>query len=66
MSHIVDRALLTKLCGGLSRLHFADENAVQWLANLGRRICIEKTKKYCDMSAVGPAATVVPVTVGKW
>ena len=33
MSHIVESCLLTKLNGGLSRLHSADEDAVSWLTN---------------------------------
>ena len=31
MSHIVESCPLTKLNGGLSRLHSADEDAVSWL-----------------------------------
>ena len=31
MSHIVESCPLTKLNGGLSRLHYADEDAVSWL-----------------------------------
>ena len=31
MSHIVEACPLTKLNGGLSRLHSADEDAVSWL-----------------------------------
>jgi len=36
MSHVVESCPLTKLNGGLSRLsrlHFADEDAVSWLTN---------------------------------
>ena len=33
MSHIVKSCPLTKLNGGLSRLHSADEDAVSWLAS---------------------------------
>jgi len=36
MSHIVESCPLTKLNGGLSRLHSADEDAVSWLTNYGR------------------------------
>ena len=36
MSHIVESCPLTKLNGGLSQLHFADEDAVSWLTNYGR------------------------------
>jgi len=35
MSHIVESYPLTKLNGGLSRLHSADEDAVSWLTNYG-------------------------------
>ena len=35
MSHIVESCPLTKLNGGLSRLHSADEDAVSWLTSYG-------------------------------
>jgi len=35
MSHIIESCPLTKLNGGLSRLHSADEDAVSWLTNYG-------------------------------
>ena len=35
MSHIVESCPLTKLNGGLSRLHSADEDAVSWLTKYG-------------------------------
>jgi len=35
MPHIVDSCLLTKLAGGLSKLHSADDDAVAWLTNYG-------------------------------
>jgi len=35
MSHIVESCPLTKLNGGLSRLHSVDEDAVSWLTNYG-------------------------------
>ena len=35
MSHIVESCPLTKLNGGLSRLHCADGDAVSWLTNYG-------------------------------
>jgi len=34
-SHIVESCPLTKLNGGLSRLHSADEDTVSWLTNYG-------------------------------
>ena len=36
MSHIVESCPLTKLNGGLPRLHSADEDAVSWLTNYGK------------------------------
>jgi len=36
MSRIVESCPLTKLNGGLSRLHSADEDAVSWLTNYGK------------------------------
>ena len=35
MSHIVDFCPLSKLAGGLSKLHSADDDAVTWLTNYG-------------------------------
>ena len=35
MSHIVESCPLTKLNGGLSRLHSADEDVVSWLTSYG-------------------------------
>ena len=48
-SHIVKSCPLTKLNGGLSQLHSADEDAVSWLTNCGSRQAYEKkilVKKY--------------------
>ena len=42
MSHIVESCPLTKLNGGLSRLHSADEDAVSWLTSYGSRHAYEK------------------------
>jgi len=36
MSHIVESCPLTKLNGGLSRLHSADEDAFSWLTSYGK------------------------------
>ena len=44
MSHIVESCHLTKLNGGLSRLHSADEDAVSWLTNYGKWHAYEKKK----------------------
>jgi len=35
MSHILESCPLTKLNGGLSRLHSADEDALSWLTSYG-------------------------------
>jgi len=45
MSHIVESFPLTKLNGGLSRLHSADEDAVLWLTSYGSWHAYEKKKK---------------------
>ena len=45
MSHIVESCPLTKLNGGLSRLHSADEDAVSWLTSDGSWNAYEKKKK---------------------
>jgi len=42
MFHIVESCPLTKLNGGLSRLHFADEDTVSWLTNYGSWHAYEK------------------------
>ena len=44
MSHIVESCLLTKLNGGLSRLHSVDEDAISWLTSYGSRHAYEKKK----------------------
>jgi len=43
MSHIVESCPLTKLNGGLSRLHSADEDAVLWLTSLLLLVCVSST-----------------------
>jgi len=42
MSHIVESCPLTKLSGGLSRPHSADEDAVLWMTNYGSWHAYEK------------------------
>jgi len=42
MSHIVESCPLTKLNGGLSRLHSADEDADSWLTSYGSWHAYEK------------------------
>jgi len=44
MSHTVESCPLTKLNGGLSRLHSADEDAVSWLTTYGSWNAYEKKK----------------------
>jgi len=44
MSYIVESCTLTKLNGGLSRLHSADEDAVSWLTGCGLWHAYEKKK----------------------
>ena len=46
MSHIVESCPRTKLIGGLSRLHSADEDAVSWLTSCGLWHAYEKKKKW--------------------
>ena len=45
ISHIVKSCPLTKLNGGLSRLHSANEDAVLWLTSYGSSNAHEKKKK---------------------
>ena len=45
MFHTVECCPLTKLNGGLSRLHSADEDVVLWLTNYGKWHAYEKKKK---------------------
>ena len=45
MSHIVESCPLTKLNGGLYRLHSADKDAVSWLTSYGSWHAYEKQKK---------------------
>ena len=45
MSYIVESCPLTKLNGGLSRLHSADEDAVSWLTSYDSWHAYEKKKK---------------------
>ena len=50
ISHIVESCPMTKLNGGLSRLHSADEDAVSWLTNYGSWHAYEKKKNDCQRS----------------
>ena len=44
MSHMVEFCPMTKLNGGLSRLHSANEDAVLWLTSYGSWHAYEKEK----------------------
>ena len=61
MSHIVESCLLTKLNGGLSRLHSADEDVVSWLANYGSWHAYQKKK-----CAIGEPWTSTPSLLTFW
>jgi len=50
--YTVESCPLTKLNGGLSRLHSADEDAVSWLTSYGSWNAYEKKKKVIENSAV--------------
>ena len=51
MSHIVESCPLTKLNGGLSRLHSADKDAVSWLTSYGSWHAYEKKIKTVKKSS---------------
>jgi len=57
MSHIVESCPRTKLNGGLSRLHSADEDAVSWLSSYGSWNAYEKKK----ISIAVDSATKFPI-----
>ena len=61
MSHIVESCPLTKLNGGLSRLHSADEDAVSWLTNYGKWHTYEKKKT--TIQTVRTACTTVQTVI---
>ena len=58
MSHIVESCLVTKLDGGLSRLHSADEDAVSWLTNYGKWHAYEKKKKKVTIFLMSTCFTI--------
>ena len=75
MSHIVESCPLTKLNGGLSRLHSADEDAISWLTSYCSWHAYEKKKSvifvcWClglsyivtGMLAVSPGRRVLSVS----
>ena len=51
MSHIVESCPLTKLNGGLSRLHSADEDAVSWLTRIREEEEVQLTEQFTPSSA---------------
>ena len=54
MSHIAESCPLTKLNGGLSQLHSADDDAVSWLINYGSRHAYEKKKITAEPGPIVP------------
>ena len=52
MSHIVESCPLTKLNGGLSQLHSADDDAVSWLTSYGSWHAYEKKKNALPLPIV--------------
>jgi len=48
MFHTVDSCPLTKLDGGLSRLHSAEDDAVHWLANLKKKKTVKTIYRQRD------------------
>ena len=59
MSHIVESCPLTKLNGGLSRLHSADEDAVSWLTNYGKWHAFEKKKNHRGTNRIAVVSLVL-------
>ena len=59
MSHIVESWPLTKLNGGLSRLHSADEDAVSWLTNYGKWHAYEKKKTLKSLTILSGIPSLV-------
>jgi len=60
MSHIVESCPQTKLNGGLSRLHSADEDAVSWLTSYSSRKAYEKKKKWFSRMSHEPCMMMCP------
>ena len=59
MFHIVESCPLTKLNGGLSRLHSADEDGVSWLTSYGSWHAYEKKKT--DRLTNDRASPILPI-----
>jgi len=65
MSHIVESCLLTKLNGGLSRLHSADEDAVSWLTSYGSCHAYDKkTIPFFTIAQWGILGDFLPISHG--
>ena len=64
MSHIVESCPLTKLNGGLSQLHSADEDAISWLTSYGSWHAYEKKINKCNL--VFSFSVVISKAVGFW
>ena len=58
MSHTVESCPLTKLNGGLSRLHSADEDAVSWLTNYGKWHAYEKKNGFVSSDLEWPLTKI--------
>jgi len=54
MSHIAESCPLTKLNGGLSRLHSADGDAVSWLTNYGSWLVMAESIRIVFVLSVSP------------
>ena len=52
MSYIAESCPLTKLNGGLSRLHSVDEDAVSWLTSRGITVVCTNTSRVANISGV--------------
>jgi len=61
MSHIVESCPLTKLNGGLSRLHSADENAVSWLTKWPIMVHDMHMRRSMGYRTVNFAVTMHPI-----
>ena len=58
MSHILDSCPLTKLAGGLSKLHSGDDDAVAWLTNYGGPLRMHTTTSTRTWDLTSPNLTV--------
>ena len=60
MSHIVESCPLTKLNGGLSRLHSADEDAVSWMTMMVHDTHTLKLNAFIYMLSIGNVTLTTP------